>query len=283
MEGPLCHHVHTGIKHSVHLFGAGTTLRQLLVQYPSVTDCSSASSAGVSAVNLATRHGSTKTWVSNLLWILQWWLFESLPIKDYEWPLLPWKSQCQGRRVVTDRPFWQHVGTIPCIHCLCYSLGLWRPSEMKPSPPGEASAIALPSASKQILSPWPQGPSSSADTTESTKHVEDSPLETCTAVAGPSPTDPCPECSGNGNWDTSVGAPVWFLWTVNQKACRSLRYIKWCLRPSHRAGRAPALASQCLLCPRGFWLDGARIKYQREILPNSLLSISSALRVRPRS
>lgn len=163
------------------------TLRQLLVQYPSVTDCSSASSAGVSAVNLAARHGSTKTWVSNLLWILQWWLLESLTIKDYEWPLLPWKSQCQGRRVVTDRPFWQHVGTIPCIHCLCYSLGLWRPSEMKPSPPGEASAIALPSASKQILSPWPQGPSSSADTTESTKHVEDSPLETCTAVAGPSP------------------------------------------------------------------------------------------------
>lgn len=67
VKGPVCHHVHVGIKHSVHLVGAGMTLRQFLVQYPSVTDCSSASSAGVSAVNLAARHGSTKTWVSNLL------------------------------------------------------------------------------------------------------------------------------------------------------------------------------------------------------------------------
>lgn len=32
MKGPLCHHVHVGIKHSIHLFGAGMTLRQLLVQ-----------------------------------------------------------------------------------------------------------------------------------------------------------------------------------------------------------------------------------------------------------
>lgn len=70
---------------------------------------------------------------------------------------------------------------------------------MKPSPPGEASAVVLPSASKQILSPWPQGPSSSAYTTESMKHVEDSPLETCSGVAGPLPTNPRPECSGNGN------------------------------------------------------------------------------------
>lgn len=197
-------------KHSVHLSGADMNL-------------------GISSLSFPV------LWLQQCLlgkgWVqLSWPLRVRAPKLSTNFVLTAfWMPHCRGlwmtfprdqcKRTVSDTLFCQHVGIIP---------GFWRPYGIIPA--GEASATVLSSASecdpasmvtgsKQLcLHPWQ--------------------CEEC-AIVTFGDLYLCSNSKQSVSWKLGgwklrrlCSALLGSLWTINQKACRFVEAIKWCLRPT---------------------------------------------------
>lgn len=162
------------------VFGANVTLSS-----PSITDCCTAGFPGVVAANLITKSWNTKAFDATCCEFCDSFLIHSL-LRIMNEPSFPWRSVQENSKWQLVLPAcWWH----PRFSLVVLSLGLRRPPGMIPL--GRAGAVVLSSASERlVLSPWPQSPSSSAYTADSTKHVEESCLETYVGITDPSPTNP---------------------------------------------------------------------------------------------